>query len=70
MIFDPAQPHVALDTIDAIAAVIASRRESGLTVCVNQDGLSHTLSADEQREREDRLREARLHASADAALSD
>jgi hypothetical protein len=62
VIFDPTQPHIALDTagtIDAIATVLAARSEPGLTVCVNQDGLSRALNDAEQREVDERVRELR-----------
>jgi hypothetical protein len=61
-VFDPAQPHVALDTaatLDSIAMVLASRPEPGLTVCVNQDGLSRALNSDEQHQVDQRTRELR-----------
>jgi hypothetical protein len=53
VIFDPDEPHIALDTagtLDRIAAALALRSESGPTVCVNQDGLSRSLNDAEQRE--------------------
>jgi len=62
VIFDPAQPHVALDTgdtLDSIATALSSRPERGLTVCVNQDGLSRALNDAEQREVDERVRELR-----------
>lgn len=65
VIFDPAQPHIALGTSDAledIATVLAARPEPGLTVCVNHDGLTGNLDAREQRELD-----AQLHALRQAA---
>ena len=62
VIFDPARPHIALDaagTLDSIATLLASRPESGLTVCVNQDGLTHALGAEEERLLEKRLSQTR-----------
>jgi hypothetical protein len=64
VIFDPAQPHIALDsadTLDAIATALAARTESGLAVYVNRDGLSRGLEDAEQRELDERLQQ--LHAS-------
>jgi hypothetical protein len=60
VIFDPAQPYIALDTsgtLEDIATALAARPEPGLTVCVNHDGLTGNLDAHEQRELD-----ARLHA--------
>jgi hypothetical protein len=60
VIFDPARPHIALDTsetLEDVAAALAARPEPGLTVCVNHDGLTGNLDAGEQRELD-----ARLHA--------
>ena len=60
VIFDPARPHIALDTSDTlegIATALAARPEPGLTVCVNHDGLTGSLDAREQSELD-----ARLHA--------
>jgi hypothetical protein len=65
VIFDPAQPHVVLDTsetIEDIATALAARPEPGLAVCVNHDGLTGNLDAREQRELD-----ARLHALRRAA---
>jgi len=62
VIFNPTQPHVALDTadtLDSIATALSSRPERGLTVCVNQDGLSRALNDAEQREVDERVRELR-----------
>lgn len=62
MIFDPAEPHVALDTagtLDSIAKALASRSEARLTVCVNQDGMSRPLNDAEQHELNERVRELR-----------
>lgn len=62
VISDPSQPHVVLGTagsLETIAEALAARPESGLTVCVNRDGLSHSLDEAEQRELEDRLQAAR-----------
>ncbi len=62
VIFNLAQPHVALDagdTLDSIATALSSRPEHGLTVCVNQDGLSRALNDAEQREVDERIRELR-----------
>jgi hypothetical protein len=61
-IFSPGKPHVALATaatIDSIAVTLASRRDSKLTVCVNQDGLTRPLNDAEQRELAERVRELR-----------
>jgi hypothetical protein len=58
VIFDPARPHIALNTAEAlkdIADALVARPESGLIVCVNQDGLTRNLDAGEQRELDARL---------------
>lgn len=58
VIFNPARPHIALesaDSLEAIAEALAARDEPDLTVCVNADGLSRGLSEAEQRELEGRL---------------
>jgi|NGEPerStandDraft_6_1074524.scaffolds.fasta_scaffold84901_2 hypothetical protein len=60
VIFDPAQPHIVLDTsetLEDIATALAARPEPGLAVCVNHDGLTGKVDAREQRELD-----ARLHA--------
>jgi hypothetical protein len=65
VIFDPSRPHVALDTagsLDSIASMLASRPETGLTVCVNQDGLSRGLNEAERREVDERVQELRALA--------
>jgi len=62
VIFNPTQPHIALDTgdtLDLIATALSSRPERGLTVCVNQDGLSRALNEAEQREVDKRVCELR-----------
>jgi hypothetical protein len=62
VIYSPAEPHIALDTgetFDSIATALASRPERGLTVCVNQDGLSRALHVAEQRELDERIGELR-----------
>jgi hypothetical protein len=56
--FDPAQPHIALDsaeTLEDIAAALTARSTAGLTVCVNRDGDTRDLNADEQRTLDARL---------------
>jgi hypothetical protein len=61
-IFSPAEPHIALATaatLDSIAATLASTRDSKLTVCVNQDGLTRPLNEVEQRELDERVSELR-----------
>jgi hypothetical protein len=53
VIFDPTRPHVALDaaeTLEAIAIALIARPEPGLTVCINQDGLTRDLDAGERHE--------------------
>jgi hypothetical protein len=58
VMLDPARPHIVLDTsetLEGIAAAVAARPEPGLTVCVNQDGLTGNLDAGEQRELDARL---------------
>jgi hypothetical protein len=47
------------ETLDSIAIALASRAERGLTVCVNQDGLSRALNAAEQHEIDERIHELR-----------
>jgi hypothetical protein len=62
VIFDSAQPHIALatgTTLDSIATLLAARREPALTVGANEDGLSRQLSEAEQREVDERVRELR-----------
>jgi hypothetical protein len=62
---DPAKPHVALATaatLDSIAATLASTRDSTLTVCVNQDGLTRRLNDVERRELDERVSELRALA--------
>lgn len=71
VISDPAHPHVVLDisgSLEAVAAALASRPESGLAVYVNRDGLSHELDAAEQRELNDLLHAARSLASDDGSV--
>jgi hypothetical protein len=64
-IFSPARPHVALatgTTLDSIAATLASKHDSKLTVCVNQDGLTRPLNDVEQCELDERVGELRMLA--------
>jgi hypothetical protein len=52
-VYGSAESHIALataTTLDAIAATLASTRDSALTVCVNQDGFTRPLNDVEQRE--------------------
>jgi hypothetical protein len=68
VMFDPAEPHIVVgtsETLEEIAAALAARPESGVTVCVNHDGLTGNLDASEQRELD-----ARLHALRRAGGSD
>lgn len=63
VVFDPAQPHVALgvaETLEGIADALAERSEPGLEVYVSQDGHSRALDATEQIELDERVRAARL----------
>lgn len=58
VIFDPRQPHIALDAAESLedaAAALAARPEPGLTVAVNRDGLTRDLNTDEQRDLDTRL---------------
>jgi len=62
VIFDPARPHIALDsadTLDAIATALSSKGRSDLTACVSQDGHSRGLSEAEQHELDARVRDLR-----------
>jgi hypothetical protein len=63
VIFDPAQPHVALGTaatLERIADALVARSEPTLEVYVSQDGHSRALDATEQIELDERVRAARL----------
>jgi hypothetical protein len=58
VIFHSTRPHIVLDTaetLEEVAAALAARREPGLAVCVNHDGLTGDLDAGEQRELDTRL---------------
>jgi hypothetical protein len=63
VIFDPAQPHVALGTaatLEGIADALAARSEPTLEVYASQDGHSRGLDAAEQLELDERVQGARL----------
>jgi hypothetical protein len=58
VIFDPAQPHVALGTaatLEELADVLAARFERDLEVYVSRDGHSRALDAAEQLELDERV---------------